>query len=143
MTGENKARVGMMGSMNMLSEEHHSLIEGPDKYKPLRLIQLFDMSSVMALAGMIHAPLIHGDTLVMTFFGFMHPFLPIRQSGTRSSAILFSMIQTAKENGLDPYRYLTWVLKKALYRKMSDLSDVDTLLPTNAPGECRIGNVPV
>ena len=41
-------------SLNMMPEGHHSLIEGPDKYKPLRLIQLFDMSSVMALAGMIH-----------------------------------------------------------------------------------------
>ena len=129
-------------SLNMMPEGHHSLIEGPDKYKPLRLIQLFDMSSVMALAGMIHGPLAHGDTLVMTFFGFMHPFLPIRQSCTRSSAILFSMIQTAKENGLDPYRYLTWVLKKAPYLNMSDPSDVDTLLPTNAPGDCRSGNVP-
>ena len=63
-------------------------------------------------------------------------------SGARSSAILFSMIQTAKENGLDPYRYLTWVLKKAPYLNMSDPSDVDTLLPTNAPGDCRSGNVP-
>ena len=63
-------------------------------------------------------------------------------SGARSSAILFSMIQTAKENGLDPYRYLTWVLKKAPYLKMSDPSDVDTLLPSNAPEDCRSGIVP-
>ena len=63
-------------------------------------------------------------------------------SGARSSAILFSMIQTAKENGLDPYRYLTQVLKKAPYLNMSDPSDVDTLLPANAPADCRSGNVP-
>ena len=63
-------------------------------------------------------------------------------SGARSSAILFSMIQTAKENGLDPYRYLTWVLKKAPYLNMSTPSDVDTLLPANASADCRSGNVP-
>ena len=60
-------------------------------------------------------------------------------SGAQSSAILFSMIQTAKENGLDPYRYLIWVLKKAPYLNMSDPSDVDTLLPANAPEDCRSG----
>ncbi len=63
-------------------------------------------------------------------------------SGARSSAILFSMIQTAKENGLDPYRYLTWVLKKAPYLNMSDSSDVNILLPANAPADYRSGNVP-
>ena len=63
-------------------------------------------------------------------------------SGARSSAILFSMIQTAKENDLDPYRYLTWVLKKAPYLNMSAPSDVDILLPANAPVDCRSGNVP-
>ena len=63
-------------------------------------------------------------------------------SGARSSAILFSMIQTAKENGLDPYRYLTWVLKKAPYLNMSDSSEVDTLLPSNAPENCRSGIIP-
>ena len=63
-------------------------------------------------------------------------------SGARSSAILFSLIQTAKENGLDPYRYLTWVLKKAPYLNMSTPSDVDTLLSANASADCRSGNVP-
>ena len=60
-------------------------------------------------------------------------------SGARSSAILFSMIQTSKENGLDPYRYLTWVLKKAPYLNMSDSTEVDTLLPANASEDCRSG----
>ncbi len=62
-------------------------------------------------------------------------------SGARSSAILFSLIQTAKENGLDPYRYLTWVLKKAPYLNMSDPADIDSLLPTNAPEYCHSGNI--
>ena len=59
-------------------------------------------------------------------------------SGARSSAFLFSMIQTAKENGLDPCRYLTWVLNKAPYLNMSDPADIDSLLPANAAVDCSV-----
>lgn len=34
-------------------------------------------------------------------------------NGAHGSAVIFSMIETAKENGLDPYRYLVWVLQSA------------------------------
>ena len=57
--------------------------------------------------------------------------------GASGSAVMFSMIQTAIENGLDPYKYLTWLLKTA---KDSDLSLEDALhglMPWNAPNECR------
>ena len=37
---------------------------------------------------------------------------------------MFSLIQTALENGLDPYNYLTWLLKQA---KDSDLTDTETV----------------
>ena len=33
--------------------------------------------------------------------------------GAQSSAVLYSLIETAKETGLDPYRYLLWVLERA------------------------------
>lgn len=33
--------------------------------------------------------------------------------GAQSSAVIFSMIETAKANGLDPYRYLVYILTKA------------------------------
>ena len=61
-------------------------------------------------------------------------------SGARSSAILFSIFETAKENGLDPYRYLTWVLKTAPALSMTDPVQVDTLLPANAPIDCRVAS---
>ena len=57
--------------------------------------------------------------------------------GAKGSAIMFSLIQTAIENGLDPYKYLTWLLKRA---KDADLTDVETarsLLPWNAAAECE------
>ena len=34
-------------------------------------------------------------------------------AGAQSSAVIYSLIETAKENELDPYRYLLWVLQSA------------------------------
>ena len=44
--------------------------------------------------------------------------------GARGSAIIFSMIQTAIENGLDPYRYLTWLLRTAKDLDLQDESSI-------------------
>ena len=33
--------------------------------------------------------------------------------GAQASAVIYSLIETAKENALDPYRYLPWVLQNA------------------------------
>lgn len=33
--------------------------------------------------------------------------------GAQASAVIYSLIETAKENSLDPYRYLLWVLQNA------------------------------
>ena len=54
--------------------------------------------------------------------------------GATGSAVMFSLIQTAIENRLDPYKYLTWLLKQA---KDADLAEenVRDLLPWNAPLE--------
>ncbi len=41
--------------------------------------------------------------------------------GARASAVLFSLIETAKENGVDPYKYLTWVLEVASRRPAAEL----------------------
>ena len=56
--------------------------------------------------------------------------------GARDSAIMFSLIQTAIENALDPYRYLTWLLRKAKDADLTDAETVQNLLPWNAVTEC-------
>ena len=61
-------------------------------------------------------------------------------SGARSSAVLFSLIETAKKNGLDPYRYLTWVLNEAPRRAKRDPSWATTLMPPYAPPQSRAGS---
>ena len=57
--------------------------------------------------------------------------------GAAGSAVMFSLIQTAIENGLDPYQYLTWMLKVAKDADLSLEDTIQTLLPWNAPAECR------
>ena len=57
--------------------------------------------------------------------------------GAAGSAVMFSMIQTAIENGLDPYRYLTWLLKTANNADLNDRQTVQALLTWNASIECR------
>ena len=57
--------------------------------------------------------------------------------GASGSAVMFSMIQTAIENGLDPYKYLTWMLKTAKDADLSQENVLRELMPWNAPAECR------
>ena len=57
--------------------------------------------------------------------------------GASGSAIMFSLIQTAIENNLDPYKYLTWLLKQAKDSDLTDAQVVQSLLPWNALVECR------
>ena len=52
--------------------------------------------------------------------------------------MIFSMIETAKENGLDPFRYLVWVLQSAPVMSGSEPGWAERLLPENAPEVCRV-----
>jgi hypothetical protein len=49
--------------------------------------------------------------------------------GAEASAVLYSLIETAKANGLEPYRYLRHVLEKIPHAKL--LEDFEALLPTD------------
>ena len=50
--------------------------------------------------------------------------------------MIYSLIETAKENGLDPYRYLLWVLRNAPGLSETDKARSEKLLPANAPEKC-------
>ena len=54
-------------------------------------------------------------------------------SGAKSSALIFSLIQTAAENGLDPYRYLTWLLSSAAETDLAKPNVVQFRLPWYLP----------
>lgn len=59
-------------------------------------------------------------------------------AGAQSSAVVYSLIETAKENDLDPYRYLLWVLESAPKLHQTNKSWAEDLLPEQAPKECHI-----
>lgn len=58
-------------------------------------------------------------------------------NGAQGSAIIFSLIETAKENGLDPYRYLVHVMTNAPVLEDKGKEWAEKLLPEYAPDECR------
>lgn len=58
--------------------------------------------------------------------------------GAAGSAVIFSLIRTSMEYGLDPYKYLSHILRMAAQADLSKLEDIAALLPENAPLECRI-----
>jgi len=59
--------------------------------------------------------------------------------GARASAIVYSIVETAKENGLIPFEYLRY-----LFEKLPNLGngDLDELLPwsDSLPDTCRVGH---
>ena len=59
-------------------------------------------------------------------------------AGAQSSAVIYSLIETAKENGLDPYCYLVWLLNTAPGPSQMDEAWAESFLPVNAPQECKI-----
>jgi hypothetical protein len=53
-------------------------------------------------------------------------------AGARASAVFYSLIETAKENGINPMHYLTDVLREA--PNLSEDASIDCLLPWNLSG---------
>ena len=62
-------------------------------------------------------------------------------AGAQSSAVIYSLIETAKENDLDPYRYLVWLLHNAPEQSQKDEDGPENFRPVNAPKECRSENL--
>ena len=59
-------------------------------------------------------------------------------AGARAAAVLQSLTETAIENGLNPFEYLTYVLRTAAAGNIRNDADLlDKLLPHNAPEFCR------
>lgn len=60
--------------------------------------------------------------------------------GARSSAIIYSIIETAKENDLNPFHYLTYVLEQLSWIDINDPAAIEKLLPWSStlPDHCRV-----
>ena len=62
--------------------------------------------------------------------------------GATASAIVYSIIETAKENGLKPFEYIKYLLEKLPNLDVKDQNVLDSLLPwsTQLPAFCRVVN---
>ncbi|WP_025434848.1 IS66 family transposase [Peptoclostridium acidaminophilum] len=60
--------------------------------------------------------------------------------GASGSAIIYSIIETAKENNLKPFNYLTYLFEQLPNVDTSDAIVIDSLLPwsTTLPDDCRM-----
>ncbi|MBL5855379.1 transposase domain-containing protein, partial [Bacillus sporothermodurans] len=58
--------------------------------------------------------------------------------GARASAIMYSIVETAKENGLNPYYYLRYLFEKLPNIDLTDKNALDKVLPwsTTLPIVC-------
>lgn len=59
-------------------------------------------------------------------------------AGAQSSAVIYSLIEDAKEKGLDPYCYLVWFLHNASEPSQTDEDWVGFFVPVNASKICKI-----
>jgi len=58
--------------------------------------------------------------------------------GAKASAIMFSIIETAKDNGLNPYAYLTYIFTHAPNMDIRNNADaLQLLLPDSVPGSIK------
>jgi transposase len=62
--------------------------------------------------------------------------------GATSSAIIYSLVETAKENGLNPFHYLTYLFEKLPALDTKDPDQLDFILPWSPaiPDQCRVPN---
>jgi transposase len=62
--------------------------------------------------------------------------------GATSSAIIYSIVETAKENGLNPFHYLTYLFEKLPALDPKDPDQLDFILPWSPaiPDQCRVPN---
>ena len=73
-----------------------------------------------------------------TFLAYSVSSMLMKITPSSASSLIYSLNETAKENGLDLYRYLLWVLQNAPQLSETDEAWAEKLLPANTPEECCI-----
>ena len=61
-------------------------------------------------------------------------------SGAKSSAVIYSLVESAKENRLRPFEYLVWLLETI---PNTTAAKIDELLPgsPSVPDSCRMPDI--
>ena len=58
--------------------------------------------------------------------------------GAQASAVIYSIVETAKANALDPYRYLLFLMEEFPNADRRRADWMEPFLPWNAPNDCRM-----
>jgi hypothetical protein len=58
-------------------------------------------------------------------------------AGAQASANLYSLVESCKANGIDPYRYLCWLFERL--PKATSVDEYAALVPWRLPGTPRAG----
>ena len=58
--------------------------------------------------------------------------------GAQASAVIYSVMETAKANALDPYRYLLFLLEEFPNADRRRADWMEPFLPWDAPNDCRM-----
>lgn len=60
--------------------------------------------------------------------------------GARGSAIMYSVVETAKENDLSPYNYLRYLFETLPNMDLTNKKEIDKVLPWSfsLPSACRV-----
>ena len=58
--------------------------------------------------------------------------------GATSSAVIYSLVETARESGLDPFRYLRWIFETAPALSVQDKDWAEKMIPAAAPNYCYV-----
>ncbi|MBS3984144.1 MAG: transposase domain-containing protein, partial [Selenomonadales bacterium] len=63
--------------------------------------------------------------------------------GAKASATIYSIVETAKENGLNPFTYLIYLFEQMPNMDVKDRDALDKLLPwsNSLPARCRIRKI--
>ena len=64
-------------------------------------------------------------------------------NGAKASALVYSIVETAKENGVNPFRYLEFLLTEMMeHEEDTDYCFIDDLLPwsDSIPDICKMKN---
>lgn len=56
--------------------------------------------------------------------------------GTQASSVIYSLIEMPKENGMNPYCYLLWILQNASVLSETDDAWAEKLRPARTTEEC-------
>ena len=107
---------------------------GHIKLRELRADHLNDLYTLLGQDGQSK----RGGKLKPFVIGRKNWLFSNTPAGAQSSAVIYSLIETAKENDLDPYRYLVWLLNHAPGLSRTDEVWAESFLPVNAPQECKI-----